>query len=73
MGVRWFRPRHQPLSLRTVQLRVTLVDPDLDDGASGAGMPAPDRFTLVPDVPDVCAAPPLAVRPIEDAEWTFRN
>lgn len=68
----WFRPRPQPLVLQTVQMRVVLVDPDLPE--EPAGMDAsPDREELVAEVPSVDAAPPLAVRPIEDADWTFHN
>ena len=74
--MRWFRPRPQPVVLRAVQMRVVLVDPDLDDGP-GPSDPdsAPDRVTLVPDSTGsaISVAPPLAVRPVEDADWTFRN
>ena len=79
LTVRWFRPRSQPLVLRTVQLRVTLADPDVDDGPSGTDVLSPDGTTLVPEIPAasatsvVSAAPPLAVRPLEDADWTFHN
>jgi hypothetical protein len=34
---------------------------------------SPARTTLVAEVSAATAAPPLAVRPVEDAEWTFRN
>ena len=52
-------------------MRVVLVDPDLDE-ASGTETFASDDTTMVPEV-SAFAAPPLAVRPVEDAEWTFRN
>ena len=51
-------------------MRVVLVDPDLDE-PSGTETLADDT-SMVPEVPDF-AAPPLAVRPVEDAEWTFHN
>ena len=51
-------------------MRVVLVDPDLGERSCGTEALAPDPTTLVPEV---SAAPPLAVRPVEDADWTFRN
>lgn len=54
-------------------MRVTLVDPDLDERPSGTGVLAPKRTGPVPEVVAVSVAPPLAVRPVEDADWTFHN
>jgi hypothetical protein len=73
--VRWFRPRPQTLALRTVQMRVLLVDPDLEDldeAPTQDETSSPRRTTLAPDVPDV-AAPPLAIRPVEDPDWVMHN
>jgi hypothetical protein len=52
-------------------MRVTLVDPD-EDVPEGAAY-SPGVPTLVPEVSAVPAAPPLAVRPVDDAEWTFHD
>lgn len=72
--MRWFRPRPQRLVLRTVQMRVTLADDaEAGDGPVETQTVAPERMTLVPEIATVSAAPPLAVRPLEDAEWTFHN
>jgi hypothetical protein len=54
--------------LRATQLRVVVVDPDTEDLASDH--PVPEPITLPVDVP---VAPPLAVRPQEDAEWVMDN
>lgn len=53
-------------------MRVTLVGAEPED-AEPEGSVASDRTTLLAEVSTVPAAPPLAVRPVEDAEWTFRN
>jgi hypothetical protein len=79
LDVRWFRSRSQTLVLRTVQMRVSVVDPDLEDLEDPAtpdamdATPFPGRTTLVPEVSDGSAAPPLAVRPVEDPDWVMRN
>lgn len=53
-------------------MRVTLVGAEPEDAAPGESS-ASDGATLVAEVSTVPVAPPLAVRPVEDAEWTFRN
>ena len=51
-------------------MRVTLVDPEADPREDAT----PSEATaLVAEVSGVPAAPPLAVRPVEDADWTFHN
>lgn len=45
-----------------------MVDPDTEDLASDP--PPPEPITLPVDVP---VAPPLAVRPQEDAQWVMDN
>jgi hypothetical protein len=53
-------------------MRVSLVDPDLAEEPPEMDA-SPDPETLVAEVAAVDAAPPLAVRPVEDADWTFHN
>jgi hypothetical protein len=73
LAVRWFRPRPQSLVLRTVQMRVSVVDPELEEAPSPEAVPSPERTTLVPEVSDVPVAPPLAIRPVEDPDWVMHN
>jgi hypothetical protein len=61
-------------------MRVVPVDPDQDEAHAETASPPSERTTLVAEVSDVplpaCTipvAPPLAVRPVEDAEWVMRN
>ena len=67
--MRWPRRRSPVLVLRAVQLRVVPAD-----GADGpAAEPAPEPKPPKPEAVTVSAAPPLAVRPVEDPQWMMRN
>ena len=54
-------------------MRVMVVGAEPEDDATLEDTPTSGSPAMAAQVSTIPVAPPLAMRPIEDAEWTFRN